>query len=215
MRLLCLRRLTFAVTKKAGVPDYAGIEAIIAISIAHLMHLLSVLVLYKLTLIIFAGAVGTALTAASLHIISPAGLFLSSPFAESPCALFTFLGCLLFSKSFGAKGQSSLSRDLLVLVSGLFFGVATSFRSNGILSGLLLLEEFFRVLLLLPQGPQLSILRRVFFTGLGGLAVGIGLLLPQYMAYSEYCTQPSFAGKRPWCENTLPSIYGFVQDHYW
>ena len=204
--------LTLSVIGKLGVPHYDGLEAIVAIIIAHSAHLLSVLVLYHLTLAIFAGAAGTALTAAALHIISPAGLFLSAPYAESSCALLTFSGCLLFTKSFG---PNSLGRDLLVLASGVLFGVATTFRSNGLLSGILLLEEAFRTLYFLRHGFYLSTVRRLLATGLGGVAVAIGFLLPQYIAYSEYCGQSSSSAPRPWCDRTLPSIYTFVQVHYW
>jgi GPI mannosyltransferase 2 len=200
------------VVRKLGVPHYDGLEAIVAIVIAHSAHLLSVLVLYHLTLAIFAGAARMALTAAALHIISPAGLFLSAPFAESYFALLTFCGCLLFTKSFGPK---SPGRDLLVPASGMLFGVAATSRSNGLLSGILFLEEAFRTLCFLRHDFRLSTVRRLFATGLGGVAVAVGFLLPQYIAYSEYCGQPSSSTRRPWCDRTLPSIYTFVQVHYW
>ena len=183
-----------------------------AICIAHFAHLSSVLVLYHLTLAIFAGAPGIALVAATLHIVSPAGLFLSAPYAESSCALLTFCGCLAFTKSLGSK---SLGRDLLVLASGVLLGAATTFRSNGLLNGILLLEEAFRALYLLRRGFYFSTIRRLIFTGLGGLAVAVGFLLPQYIAYSEYCGQSSIGASRPWCNRTLPSVYVFVQAHYW
>lgn len=195
--------------RKLGVPDYEGLEAIVAISIAHISHLLSVIVLYHLTLTVFAGAVGTAFTAAVLHILSPAGLFLSAPYAESSCAFLTFAGCLLFAKSLG---PSSATKDLQILASGLVLGLATTFRSNGLLNGILLLEEAFRTLHSLTQSFQPGALRRLFATGLGGLAVAVGFLFPQYIAYSEYCGQGM---GRPWCERTFPSVYVFVQAHYW
>ncbi|KAM7208126.1 GPI mannosyltransferase 2 [Naviculisporaceae sp. PSN 640] len=205
-----LLRLCTAVVQKLGVPAYDGLEAIVAIVIAHTSHLLSVLVLYLLSLSVFAGAVGTAFTAAALHILSPAGLFLSAPYAESSCAFLTFAGCLLFAKSLGKR---SATKDLLVLLSGLVLGLATAFRSNGLLNGVLLLEEASRVLYSLTQGGfQLSTSRRLLATGLGGLAVAIGFLFPQYIAYSEYC---SGSTGRPWCERTFPSVYVFVQAHYW
>jgi GPI mannosyltransferase 2 len=206
------KSITFLVIGKLGVPHHDGLEAIVAIIIAHFAHLLSVLVLYHLTLSIFAGAAETALVAAALHIISPAGLFLSAPFAESSCALLTFSGSLLFIKSFSPK---SLGGDLLVLASGVLFGVATSFRSNGLLNGILLLEEAFRTLYNLRHGFHLRTVRRLFATGLGGIAVAVGFLLPQYIAYSEYCGKSSSSEPRPWCYRTLPSIYTFVQVHYW
>jgi len=83
-----------------------------------------------------------------------------------------------------------------------------------LLSGILLLEEAFRTLYFLRHGFYLSTVRRLLATGLGGVAVAIGFLLPQYIAYSEYCGQSSSSAPRPWCDRTLPSVYNFVQVHY-
>jgi phosphatidylinositol glycan class V len=172
-------------------------------------------VLFSLTLAVFAQrSVSLAFTAASLHIISPAGLFLSAPCAESSCALLSFVGCYLFTKSLGGNGPLTASHDILVLLSGISFGIATTFRSNGILNGLLLLEEAFRTLWNLKTSFQISSLRRLVATGLGGVSVATGFLLPQYIAYREYCGQ-SDVNTRLWCKRALPSIYTFVQDHYW
>ena len=160
---------------------------------------------------------GFALTAALLHIIAPAGIFLSAPYAESSCALLTFSGVLLFAKSSPSNGKPSARHDLLVLLSGVSFGFATALRSNGILNGLLLLEEAVRVLMSLRYGIQITAIRRLLATGLGGISVGAGFLLPQYIAWKEYCGHSDISGHslRPWCQKSFPSIYSFVQDHYW
>jgi len=209
------KTLTREVLEKAGIPHCDGLEALIAIVIAHAAHLFSVLVLFSLTLAVFAQrSAWLAFTAASLHIISPAGLFLSAPCAESSCALLSFVGCYLFTKSLGGNGPVTASHDILVLLSGISFGIATTFRSNGILNGLLLLEEAFRTLWNLKTSFQISSIRRLVATGLGGVSVATGFLLPQYIAYSEYCGQ-SDVNTRLWCKRALPSIYTFVQDHYW
>jgi phosphatidylinositol glycan class V len=154
------------------------------------------------------------LTAASLHIVSPAGLFLSAPYAESSCALLSFAGCLLFIKSLGGNGPIKPSHDMIMLLSGVLFGVATTLRSNGVLNGLLLLEEAFRTLWSLKSGFRIASFRRLIAAGLGGLSVAVGFLLPQYIAWTEYCGNSQIS-PRPWCKRTLPSIYTFVQDHYW
>ncbi|KAL5329206.1 hypothetical protein ACEPPN_002716 [Leptodophora sp. 'Broadleaf-Isolate-01'] len=201
--------------KKLGVSNYVGLEAVVAICIAHVSHLLSVLAVFSLTRALFFNhSVTFAFRAAAFHIISPGGLFLSSPYAESSCALLSFTGCLLFTKSIVHKRPNTANHDLLVLLSGICFGIATTFRSNGILYGLLLLEEAFRTLLMLKDGLQISVIRRLLATGLGGMSVGAGFLVPQYIAYSEYCGETGTI-IRPWCQRSLPSIYTFVQDYYW
>lgn len=207
--------LTAIALKNLGVPAYGGLESLVAILIAHVAHLFSVIVLFKLTLAIFGRASRRiAFTAAALHIISPAGLFLSGPYAESSCAFLSLAGCLNFAKSFGSDGRPSASRDLLLILSGIMFGAATTFRSNGILNGLLLLEEAVRVLLRLKDGLKVETLRRLLASGIGGLFVAAGFLLPQLVAYQEYCGGRS-QDRRPWCGRTPPSIYTFVQEHYW
>lgn len=187
-----------------------------AVFIAHIAHLLAVLTLFHLTLVIFprSSTSGFALSAGILHILSPAGLFLSAPYAESSCAFLSFLGSLLFTKSRPQSGTAIITQDILLLLSGVVFGAATALRSNGILNGLLLLEEALRTLHDLTHGLNVTKLRRLIFAGLGGICVGMGFLLPQYIAYIEYCAT-SHTLSRQWCDRLLPSIYVFVQDHYW
>lgn len=197
--------------EKIGLPPFDGVEGLVAICIAHLAHLLSVLVLFQLTLSIFPRRGRTfAYITASLHIISPAGLFLSAPYAESSCALLSFTGTLAFSRSFTSHGPIN---NLFILLSGLLFGIATTFRSNGILSGFLLLEEAFRLVLSFADRIDAAKLFRLISTGAAGILVGTGLVLPQYIAHLDYCGADGLV--RPWCERTIPSIYVFVQEHYW
>lgn len=198
-----------------GVPHYDGLEGLVGILIAHVAHLFSILILYGLSMILFPSK-QIALVTALLHIISPAGIFLSAPYAESSCALLTFLGVFLFTKSFGSGASNrSLGHDLLILASGVVFGVATTFRSNALLNGLLLLEEAFRTFINLGDVFNVATFRRLIITGLGGMCVGIGFLLPQYLAYEEYCGATGVDSTRIWCKNTIPSIYTFVQAYYW
>lgn len=203
--------------ERIGVAHYDGVEAVVAICIAHFAHFLSVLLLFSLTFAVFPGSTTRfAFTAAALHIISPAGIFLSAPYAESSCALFAFAGCLAFAKSFTTERASATAKhDFLLFGSGVLFGISTTFRSNGILNGLLLLEEAFRVLLSLKDDFQMARIRRLIASGLGGLSVAFGFLLPQYISYSDFCREESVAILRPWCTKPLPSIYTFVQEHYW
>ena len=211
-----LKRLVFRTATGISGTTSPWLLALVGIVIAHTAHLLAVLTLFALTLALFPRAGRAfAFTAASLHIVSPAGLFLSAPYAESTCAFLTFAGILLFVKSVPESGHPETYHDLLVFASGIFFGLATTFRSNGILTGFLLLEEALMLVLTFKQSHSISKIRRLVATGLGGLCVGTGFLLPQYIAYKEYCSDTFLESRRPWCTRTAPSIYTFVQDHYW
>ena len=79
--------------------------------------------------------------------------------------------------------------------AGLTFGIAATFRSNLILNGLLLLEEALRTLYYLRYEFNLIKVRRLIATGLGGLLVGVGFVLPQYIAYREYCAPSSIQSR--------------------
>lgn len=200
--------------------QYDFLESFVGISIAHAAHGFSVLALYNLARALFTDEQGRklAFVAACLHIISPAGLFLSAPYGESAFAFFSFSGCLLFVRSFEFRKQSTPLQDLLVAVSGLVLGFATMVRSNGLLYGLLFLEEAIKITYFLIHRFTLTTMRRLAAVSLGGLFVAVGFLLPQFIAFQQFCTEPLATNGPPariWCTRTFPSIYTFVQDHYW
>jgi phosphatidylinositol glycan class V len=197
------------------------LESFVAISLAHASHGLSVLALYSLVRALFPEASNQklAFVTAALHIFSPAGIFLSAPYGESTFALLSFLGYLVFVRSFNVHDQqATLLQDALILISGLLLGLATTVRSNGLLNGLLFLEEAIRATYSLRRGVSLAAMRRVVANGIGGILVGLGFLLPQYIAFQEFCMTSAISEKEPsriWCKRALPSIYFFVQDYYW
>ncbi|KAI1763870.1 glycosyltransferase family 76 protein [Hypoxylon sp. FL1150] len=182
----------------------------IGICVAHASHLLSVLVLYELGLVIWKNQ-RLAFIAALLHILSPAGLFLSAPYNESTYSLLSFVGYLFLAK--GLLGQKkTFAHDVSVVASGMWFGFATTFRSNGLLNGIpfavALAQELF-------AAPSLSSIRRRCALIIGGLAIAAGFIIPQLVAYQTFCSASSTTELRPWCTSRLPSIYSFVQEHYW
>jgi len=190
----------------------AAPEALVSIVVANTAHLLSALVLYRLGQVVWRDQT-LSLVAALLHIISPAGLFLSAPYSESSCALLSFSGYLLFA--LGCRAESSPTRrDLYTIAAGAVFGAATAFRSNGLLNGALFAWEVLRHLPNLPQRPT-DTLRRLVALGVGGVFVAAGSLGPQAAAYLRFCSGASGALPRPWCQGYLPSIFTFVQQHYW
>ncbi|KAE8150721.1 GPI mannosyltransferase 2 [Aspergillus avenaceus] len=201
--------------------EYACLENIAAIAISHVSHGISVLVLYSIARAVFPGAPGRKLAfiAACLHVCSPAGIFLSAPYGESTHALLSFTGSLLFVRSFSPLGPPTALQDATILLSGIMYGLSTIIRSNGLLNGMILLEEALRLLYaMVTAGVNFVRIRRLFAVGIAGVCTGLGFVVPQYLAYQEYCVHHVPAqneGLRPWCHKTLPSIYSFVQDHYW
>ncbi|OAA62813.1 DUF409 domain containing protein [Niveomyces insectorum RCEF 264] len=189
-------------------------EPLLAVCVAHAAHLCAVLLLYRLGRVVWLGAAGqrVALVAACLHVLSPAGLFLSAPYAEGSCALLTFAGYALYA---AAKApRSPLSADALFLGAGVLFGLATAYRSNGLLNGIVFAYEALAGTVAFVRTPRLPLLRRLVVVVLSGLAVTAGSVVPQAMAYGLFCMAPD-APPRPWCTRWVPSIYAFVQAHYW
>ncbi|KAF2628703.1 glycosyltransferase family 76 protein [Macroventuria anomochaeta] len=193
---------------------------IAGIVISTTCHLLSVLVLYRLlTLLTGAGRQQSRIpfVASVLHILTPASLFLLAPYTESLFSLLNLAGMLCYAESRATANSSPVSVQEVVykLSSGLFFAVATTIRSNGLLSGLVLLYDVVRYLpQLLSMRSSVHDLCRVFVTCVSGTLIAIGFVGPQYLAYLEFCST-SDSTIRPWCENSIPSIYSWVQSHYW
>jgi GPI mannosyltransferase 2 len=155
--------------------------------------------------------------AALLYIISPAGVFLSAPYTESPFAMLNMLGIRLFLLGKDMSKQNQIvSGALATMAGGIASGLATVVRSNGILNGILYAWDALSCLLqLLQDRASFRHICRLFSLGVGGCMIAAGMVLPQYQAYREYCSGPDTADHRPWCSDRFPSIFTFVQAHYW
>lgn len=195
----------------AITPANYALEPLVAICLAHASHFIAVLSLHRLTMLL-SGNAKLAFISSALHILSPAGLFLSAPYNESPFAGLSFVGNLLFAIGLKSK-PDRIKRDAAMIAAGIFFGLATTFRSNGLTSGLLFAVEAGSSLLMFAQSPSLCNLLSLVAPVLGGLCVAAGSVVPQTLAWVRYCGADSVG--RPWCEKLIPSIYSFVQDHYW
>lgn len=188
--------------------------------ISNFCHLLSVFVLYCLLTQLLEGQQRSriAFVASVLHILTPGSLFFSAPYAEAAFALLNLSGMLFYTKSKAAARLSprSFREDAYKLSCGICFASATLLRSNGLLSGLILLYDVAEDLLRMVSG-QLSMrgLKRVFVTCIAGALIASCFIGPQYLAYLEFCDLENNPTPRPWCEKTIPSIYSWVQSHYW
>jgi phosphatidylinositol glycan class V len=158
-----------------------------------------------------------AFTTACLHTVSPAGLFLSAPYGESTFAFTTFLGILCYVRAqeqrlLPTQQSHFLQNAAWTVLSGFCFALSTLFRSNGLLHGTIFLFDALASLRALLSTRSTSKLTHLLSTILAGSLLAVGFALPQAIAYFQYCTpEPS----RPWCSYTIPSIYSWVQKHYW
>lgn len=195
--------------------------ALAGIVISHFSHYLSMLALYRLTKQVFGNRskggeknMSLPMLSGLLYIINPAGAFLSAPYAEAPFAFFSFAGFYAFIRGLRSDRRGEfVSRDAGFLLSGILFTIATAIRSNGILGGILFAHEAVLVArYILLNGLSWSAFRRLFIICAGGGSIALGMAGPQFVAYRRYCLVDS---PRPWCESLVPSIYSWVQDHYW
>ncbi|OAG12245.1 GPI mannosyltransferase 2 [Paraphaeosphaeria sporulosa] len=191
------------------------------IIVSNACHLVSVVVLHRLSSLVLdrrhSGRV--PFVAAMLHIVSPAGMFLSSPYAESLFAALNFTGMLLYAQAriTDRPGRKQTVReDALILGAGVLFMLATWIRSNGLLSGILFLFDVVPfVSRLLDRELSLNDIRKLVITCSSGALLGLGSIGPQYVAYQQYCVSQAGPSLRPWCSKTIPSIYTWVQRYYW
>ncbi|TKW53752.1 GPI mannosyltransferase 2 [Colletotrichum tanaceti] len=196
----------------AEVDGTGALEAASGIVVAHAAHLFAALMLHELTLKLFSRR-PLAFLSALLHILSPAGLFLSAPYAESLCAFFSFAGYYVLA-SISALPKGSLSWTGGQILAGAIFGLATASRSNGLLNGLPFAVECLMILPPLLASPtDLKVIAALFGPVTGGLLVATGFVVPQALAWLRYCSGAS--EPRAWCARAVPSIYSFVQEHYW
>ncbi|KIW72755.1 hypothetical protein PV04_00930 [Phialophora macrospora] len=204
-----------------GVSDRLLSATLAGVVLSHVSHWLSVVQLWALTKALVEGMPcpdhDLPFRAAALHIISPAGVFLSAPYAESLFSFLSmsgFLGFVYALQRF-SKNQTFAGSAMMGL-AGLSSCAATIVRSNGILAGIpFLFEAITAALSTLSQGLSTTRLTQLASLGAGGLLVGIGLAYPQFLAFQEYCSGRSPEDRRPWCNLTLPSIFTWVQSHYW
>ncbi|KAL3455252.1 DUF409 domain protein [Aspergillus heterothallicus] len=190
-----------------------------AVALSHVSHYLSVMALHRLSSNVFGCDTQRkrliCFLSAALHIVCPGGAFLSAPYGESLFSFLNITGYYVYSSSCIDLG---LNKRLLshgkLLLAGCLFAVATSVRSNGILSGVLLAyDALWQAYNIILRRTSCTMIVRLGFTVLSGSIVALGLLVPQYIAYTSYCVGNGHL--RPWCQSMLPSIYGWVQSHYW
>jgi GPI mannosyltransferase 2 len=189
--------------------------------VSSFCHLLSVLLVYKFTNTLFSQVSPRTssfpIAAAALHIINPAGAFLLSTYSEGLFSFLNILGCHLYLNwLLNHYNERSFRGDTECLAAGAVLGLATTVRSNGLLSGTLFIYD--AVVTLKPVLNcefKIENFKRLVVLVVSGCLVALGGIIPQYRVYSRYCDAEAAHEIRPWCSNYVPSIYAWVQNHYW
>ncbi|EXJ95258.1 hypothetical protein A1O1_00378 [Capronia coronata CBS 617.96] len=194
---------------------------IAGLALSHLAHWLSVIQLFALATTLTGSKKTTTPSlipfyAAAFHILSPAGVFLSAPYTESLFAFFSISGFLAFVRAVHHSAHGPFTGCIGMIGAGIAFGTATFVRSNGILAGItFVLAACATAFAILSQGPSLPRVSLLASVLVGGLLVAVGMVTPQVVAYMEYCNGRYPGQRRPWCEANIPSIFTWVQSHYW
>ncbi|OGM42712.1 GPI mannosyltransferase 2 [Aspergillus bombycis] len=210
--------LTSVLPQLCGLDGVAKI-ALVASALSHIAHYLSMLAIYGLSINIFGHGTTSgrlvSFLAAALHIICPAGAFLSAPYGESLFSFLNITGYYLYASSLlDANTGKRASSDAKMLLAAALFSIATAVRSNGILSGALFAyDALLQLHKIIFQGISGGNVLRLGVIVVSGCVVALGLIVPQWIAYTAFCM--SGEPLRPWCEQLIPSIYGWVQVHYW
>jgi len=161
-----------------------------------------------------------ARTTALLYCFTPASIFHLAPgYTE---AMFTFLatyGALSFARGSMYSHKLDWRYWLNKGTSYVFFALAASFRSNGVLLGIFPACEI-AVLLFAVKRERKYWSQRLTALPLhvvGGLCIALPTVLVQHDAYKKFCGPDSRYEKarRPWCAKFPPDVYSFVQSEYW
>jgi phosphatidylinositol glycan class V len=217
-----------------SIPESFVSVVVTGIVVSHIAHFIAVGLVFGICFTILptsrTRACSIAFTAAVLHIVSPAGLFLSAPYGESLYAALTFAGVWSHATAFSALdtdnshtlfpskitgGSISLRSAFFLILSSIFFGLGSLIRGNGLLNGLVFVFDMAPYFCSLPSMLRRRDIHDLLTTatiGFAGAILGLIYASGQLEPYLRHCTN---GNDRPWCSTFPPSIYTFVQSHYW
>lgn len=174
--------------------------------ITNAAFVFAALYLYKVTLYVMEEE-DLAWRAACLFSFNSASVFYSAIYSESLFALCSFGGLWQF-----VEGNT--------WTAALIFGLSSGVRSNGVLhAGFFLFQAMHCAYkAAVQQGRYLTAVLTVVKATSQSLVTIAPLVVFQGYGYYQHCGLPKErAGEpeRPWCNATIPYLYGFVQDYYW
>lgn len=228
-----------------GSTYYYGLTGILISIASHYLSTIVLYYLTKLVFDRRKDSERYARIVATLYALSPAGMFLIAGYSESSFALASFVGLYLrqrgyyilsgvsFAISCGLRGNGILWGLVflydLAKLSVMMLGKLGEFTSQtgvrgskelGWGDGLFSRKEPIGGAPRgreaadprgLEDGPQniKAIAIKMIRVIIGGSLIGAMVIGLQLYPYLLFCPG------RPWCENTVPSIFGYVQSEYW
>ncbi|CAO3612083.1 unnamed protein product [Cunninghamella blakesleeana] len=193
--------LTYYLSNTVFIPLHSIIGkqytiVIIGALISNLSFVYAAGYLYKLTRIIYPTQPKLAIFSSIAFCLSLPSMFMSAFYTESLFALLSFMGMYAINQ------QDYFYASLL-------WGIASATRSNAIIyAGFFGYELIIKRLKGSIKSLTIGILQTIIYSA---IAMS-GFLYFQYMIYQQYCqgTNP-----QPWCSNTIPLVYSYVQKEYW
>ncbi|CAJ1444693.1 unnamed protein product [Effrenium voratum] len=201
----CLARLL------QGIFTWDVSVVVAGLLITNACFVLSAWLLFRLSLLVLKEH-ALALNAVWIFCITPANVFFSSVYTESPFAACTLGGLLLLQ----------LDR---FYASAVIFGLGASLRSNGILNAGFLAHY---VLLACLKQPKAELVRTCFH-GILRLSVGLALALTPFVTFQAYtvwrvcfdqseecdASDGAAAVAPEICQQVIPNAYSYIQAKYW
>lgn len=196
-------------------------KLVLGIACSNLCHLGSCIVLYYLTIQVFKTsklfnkkAQRLALVTSLAYVISPAGIFMTAPYSESPCAFFSMGALYLREVSINRENfrHSNSSNSLKAhwvykvsyLLSGLLVGLAYGIRINCILLGILFVYDLYEF------GVKNQDRHDSMFALASGFQLFVSIVISSWYPYSVFCP-----ARGEWCHYWIPSLFQYAQSHYW
>ncbi|KAG2182945.1 hypothetical protein INT44_005926 [Umbelopsis vinacea] len=165
--------------------------------VSNISFVLAAGVLYKLSNNVFHGNETLAYLSALAFALSPASMFITSFYSESLFALLTFTGMLCVSR------QQYIRASVV-------WGIASATRSNAVMYAGYIVYDLVVRNYIRHRSVKNAIAGLTLAMGCTML-VCLGFITFQVYGYHLYC----ILDDRPWCQQTIPLMYPFVQKFYW
>lgn len=179
---------------------------IVSMALNDVCHLLSCVILNKLTVLILGPRIKhkkfitiLANTCSVLCALQPSGIFSTAGYSESVSQFFCYLG--LYYRVQYLKGKSHKRHYLL---SGICFSIAFGYRANCLLYGILFLYDLFSAI------KQKKCAIEVMMPLVSGCILFISLYISMALPYLRYCPE-----RGEWCNSTTKSLVSYAQSYYW